>query len=246
MSTLLLRLAGPMQAWGTQSRFTIRDSGLEPSKSGVVGLICAALGRARAEPVDDVAALKMAVRADREGRLSVDYQTAGGTNRVGDRYGVAKANGGRPETVTSRRYYLADADFLVGLEGGDDLLETIARAIEAPVWPLFLGRKAFPPGMPIPIRNGFHRDVRLETALASHPWPQADLEWPPWRPRPSSLRIVVESEPGPGSELRHDQPFGASFLHRRFAFRYVTTRFLALGVDVPFAETKTCISPVSS
>ena len=49
MSTLLLRLAGPMQSWGTQSRFTIRDSGLEPSKSGVIGLLCAALGKPRTE-----------------------------------------------------------------------------------------------------------------------------------------------------------------------------------------------------
>ena len=34
MSTLLMRLAGPMQSWGTQSRFTVRDTGREPSKSG--------------------------------------------------------------------------------------------------------------------------------------------------------------------------------------------------------------------
>ena len=41
MSVLLLRLSGPMQSWGVQSRFTVRDTGLEPSKSGVVGLIAA-------------------------------------------------------------------------------------------------------------------------------------------------------------------------------------------------------------
>ena len=40
MSTLLLRLAGPMQSWGVQSRFSVRDTGLEPSKSGVIGLLC--------------------------------------------------------------------------------------------------------------------------------------------------------------------------------------------------------------
>ena len=31
MSVLLLRLAGPMQSWGTRSRFSNRDTGLEPS-----------------------------------------------------------------------------------------------------------------------------------------------------------------------------------------------------------------------
>ena len=53
MHTLLLRLAGPMQSWGTQSRFTIRDTGLEPSKSGIIGLLCAALGKPRDETHPD-------------------------------------------------------------------------------------------------------------------------------------------------------------------------------------------------
>ncbi len=67
MSALLLRLAGPMQSWGVQRRFSVRDTGLEPSKSGVVGLLCAARGRRREEPVTDLAALGMGVRVDREG-----------------------------------------------------------------------------------------------------------------------------------------------------------------------------------
>jgi len=83
MTTLLLRLAGPMQSWGTQSRFDHRDTGLEPSKSGVVGLLCAALGRPRAADGSDLAALRMGVRVDREGVLKVDYQTAGSYHRSG-------------------------------------------------------------------------------------------------------------------------------------------------------------------
>ena len=59
MATLLLRLQGPMQSWGTTSRFDERDTQLEPSKSGVLGLLCAALGRNRSEPVQDLAALRM-------------------------------------------------------------------------------------------------------------------------------------------------------------------------------------------
>lgn len=43
MSTLLLRLAGPMQSWGTDSKFDVRRTGREPSKSGVIGLVAAAL-----------------------------------------------------------------------------------------------------------------------------------------------------------------------------------------------------------
>lgn len=247
MSTLLLRLAGPMQSWGTQSRFSVRDTGLEPSKSGVIGLLCAALGRARSEPVDDLAALRMAVRVDREGALKSDYQTAGGTHRRGDDYGVAKSDGkSRPDTVTSRRYYLADADFLVGLEGDEEILAWAAKALEQPVWQLFLGRKAFVPAVPVPVRDGLRSGLEVEKALALQPWPRVDLEWPPWMERPSSLRLLVESGPVAGAELRRDQPLGAAFLTRRFGLRYVTTRFLALGVDVPLLETKTCTSPASS
>jgi CRISPR system Cascade subunit CasD len=91
-STLLLRLAGPMQSWGTQSRFGIRDTGLEPSKSGVIGLLCAALGWGREHDVTDLAELRMGVRVDRAGVLRTDYHTVGGGRVGGERYGVPKAN----------------------------------------------------------------------------------------------------------------------------------------------------------
>ena len=67
MNTLLIRLAGPMQSWGTQSRFFTRDTGHEPSKSGVIGVLCAALGWGREAPLDDLARLRMGVRVDRPG-----------------------------------------------------------------------------------------------------------------------------------------------------------------------------------
>ncbi|MFQ5421285.1 MAG: type I-E CRISPR-associated protein Cas5/CasD, partial [Anaerolineae bacterium] len=72
MPTLLLRCVAPLQAWDTQSNFGVRTTGREPSKSGIIGLLCAALGRPRAEPVADLAALKMGVRVDQEGRILRD------------------------------------------------------------------------------------------------------------------------------------------------------------------------------
>src|SRR5437016_2147820 len=121
MPTLLLRLAGPMQSWGTQSRFSIRDTGLEPSKSGVIGLLCAALGKPRLEEANDdfptlaqLAASQMGVRVDREGVMKRDFHTAGGAHRQGDRCGVMKADGNvNKNAVTSQRWYLSDASFLV-------------------------------------------------------------------------------------------------------------------------------------
>jgi len=237
MSTLLLRLAGPMQSWGVQSRFTVRDTGLEPSKSGVIGLLCAALGRPRHEPVDDLSALTLGVRVDREGFLKMDYHTAGGSHRQGDRYGVAKADGGKPDTVISQRYYLADADFLVGLEGEEQLLRRLDSALACPVWPLYLGRKAFVPGGPVRIR---HRPTELEgpadvPGLVYLPVIEA-LSHYPWLVRttrekvPLSLRLVLDAPFGATAEVRPDVPL--SFAERRFTLRYVRTDFVTLTPEM--------------
>ncbi|MDO8586863.1 MAG: type I-E CRISPR-associated protein Cas5/CasD [Armatimonadota bacterium] len=52
-NTLFLRLEGPLQAWGDPSKFVIRRTMDAPTKSGVIGLICCAMGRAREWVVQD-------------------------------------------------------------------------------------------------------------------------------------------------------------------------------------------------
>jgi CRISPR system Cascade subunit CasD len=199
MNTLLLLLSGPMQSWGVQSRFTVRDTGLEPSKSGVIGLLCAALGRARDEPLDDLAALIMGVRIDREGRLSRDYHVA---------QNVLKAGGGIKPTEPSTRYYLADAVFLVGLQGEDlSLLQSLQEALYHPVWLLYLGRKAFVPGKPVALPDGLKEDTPLEVALSSYPYQGRGQP-------PERLRGVIEDLRG--TWVRPDQPISFSSGDRRF------------------------------
>jgi CRISPR system Cascade subunit CasD len=211
MNVLLLRLSAPMQSWGVQSRFSVRDTGREPSKSGVVGLLCAALGRPRDEPVNDLAALKMGVRVDQEGSVEYDYQTA---------MDILKAGGsGTKDTEPSRRYYLADARFLVGLEGDDlGLLTSLHDALRDPHWPLYLGRKAFVPGEPIWLENGLQSDIDLVEALTAFPWLGPDHQ----QPKPE-LRLVLEDPDGP--DVRSDQP--VSFAERRFAPRHISTTFIS-------------------
>ena len=224
MSTLLLRLAGPMQSWGVQSRFTNRDTGLEPSKSGVIGLLCAALGRPRHADVKDLSDLTMGVRVDREGILKMDFHTAGGSHRQGEKYGVAKADGGKPDTVVSQRFYLADADFLVGLGGEDEeLLQKLDAALLRPHWPLYLGRKAFVPGSPVPL--GLTR-LPLGEALRSYPW----LARTRREKTPPSLRLVLDASFGSTAEVRPDVPL--SFAERRFTLRYVKTGFMPLTPEM--------------
>jgi len=238
MSVLLLRLAGPMQSWGTQSRFTDRDTGRDPSKSGVIGLLCAAIGAPRDddETLAHLAALRMGVRIDRQGRVERDYHTAGGGKYPGrKRYGVIKADGTPGETVVSIRYYLAEADFLVALESDDrSLLEELDAALANPAHPLFLGRKSFVPG--VPPRIGVHGGD-LVAALREHPWQ-------PWNERDEvpepGLRMVLEVE-GPDGEVRQDQPL--SFVHgqRQFGLRYVKHKWISRE-DVRKGEPL-CISP---
>ena len=78
MATLLLRLAAPLQSWGADSKFEIRKTNREPTKSGVIGLLAAALGLARDDDqaLQRLNGLRFAVRVDQEGELLVDYHIA--------------------------------------------------------------------------------------------------------------------------------------------------------------------------
>lgn len=75
---LLARLAGPLQSWGVNSRFDQRDTNLRPTKSGFIGLLAAAAGYRREEPLTPLDELRFAVRADRPGTPVDDYHTVGG------------------------------------------------------------------------------------------------------------------------------------------------------------------------
>jgi CRISPR system Cascade subunit CasD len=231
MHTLLLRICGPMQSWGVQSAAKDRDTGLEPSKSGVVGLLCAAQGipRADAVTVARLAKLTMAVRIDREGVLLDDYHTAG-------KDGFRRANGTleKKDVVVSTRHYLSDARFLAGLAGDDlALLAQLHAALRDPVWPLYLGRKAFVPGEPVWLEHGLLADTDLEAALKTYPWLGCDRRL--WEAL-AQVRVVWEDPHG--SEVRPDQPI--SFAERRFAPRRVRTGFVD---KPPFKEDSPCTSP---
>lgn len=236
MPTLLFRLCGPMQSWGTRSRFTERDTELEPSKSGVIGLVCAALGWPRERDVSSLAALRFGVRVDSEGTLERDYHTAGGGGG-----GIARASGGSSQNaVLSNRYYLSGADFLCGLESdpaGTGLLAEIGHALESPHWQLSLGRKSFVPSVPVHLPGGGLREAALEDALRSEPWPLRPHAHRNRQPRPAApmLRLVIEAAPSDsGAETRMDQPLGAAFRDRTFGPRLVVqSRFSKEETHVP-------------
>lgn len=207
MPTLLLRMRSPMMSWGDHSQFTIRDTRREPTKSAVIGLLCAALGRPRWESIQDLAALKMGVRVNQEGLVQCDYHTV---------MDSIKSSGSKGDTVLSYRHYVADADYLVGLESDDRvLLETLDAALESPVWQLYFGRKSFVPSCPIQVKDGI-QDEALETVLKSFPYRShnSNNQLP-------KLRCVLEV---PESlDVRRDVPI--DWQRRLFGSRCVETIF---------------------
>ncbi len=200
--TLLLRLEGPMQSWGYRSRFDYRDTALEPTRSGVIGLICAAMGITRGEEIARFDSLRIGVRVDKEGRPERDYHTA---------LNVIKADGSGTDTVVSRRDYLADASFTAGLQSADvKFLDTIACALRDPEFFLYLGRKSFPLTMP-PVGPGV---VPLPGTLEEHL-----LQGDP------NKRIMLEAPDG--ERTQHDWPL--CFGQRRFKPRRIKTAFSGQG-----------------
>lgn len=227
MKTVLLRLEGPLQAWGTRSRFSERDTEREPSKSGVLGLVAAALGMPRDDDVRlaQLASATMAVRVDREGVPLVDYHTAGAGTFRGEEHHVF----GNTAPVITRRAYLMEASFLVALGYDDPALSTeIDHALAAPHFPLFLGRRACTPSLPV---GAGLVDMEPEAALRAALWPSPD---PPDEP----VRLILECALGEG-EPRPDQPLSFRSHHRSFARRFVRTDWISpetltlLPKDVP-------------
>ncbi len=220
MNVLLIRLMGPMQSWGLQSRFPERDTGLEPSKSGVIGLLCAAQGKSRDDinAVQELAELKMGVRVDRPGTLRYDYHTAQNVREANAKYVDLSAGKGVRDSV-SRRFYLSDAAFLVGLESDNlSLLTRLQDKLQNPHWALYLGRRAFVPSTPIHLKDGLRVNQNLETALKSFPWLKRKLQ-----EDSAQLRVVLEDENG--DQVRPDQPLSFARVENHCAPRRVKTDY---------------------
>ena len=137
MKTILLKFAGPLQSWGTNSHFETRHTDFYPSKSAVIGLISASLGYKRIEDdkIQKLNELNFAVRIDQEGNLLRDYHTA----RKFDNKGKFI------RTYVTNRYYLEDAIFIVGISHEDNaFMEMIENSLKSPYFQPYMGRRSLP------------------------------------------------------------------------------------------------------
>jgi len=208
MSTLLLRLAGPLQSWGSESKFSRRTTNREPTKSGVIGLIACALGRRRTESIIDIASLRFGVRVDQPGKQVRDFHIAR------KEWGSATSH----TSFLSERYYLSDAIFVVALDGKDELLQSVNLALRNPVFPIFLGRRSCPPVGPVSF--GIKNDTGVEDVLREFPWQASDW-YRKTQPKIVPLEIIydaliLENHFG---EIQRDLPVSFDQSYRQYALR---------------------------
>jgi CRISPR system Cascade subunit CasD len=153
MRYLLLWLEGPLQSWGTDSKFNRRSTLPFPSRSGVTGLICAALGAGgeQTELLLELSHYSQVVisylKESYELPYLRDFHMVGSGYDEKDPWQLLhipktterkKAVGGG--TKLTYRYYLQNAKFAVILELPDSIGH-IPEALKQPVWDIYLGRK---------------------------------------------------------------------------------------------------------
>lgn len=199
-----------MQSWGDSSRFTRRDTRAYPTKSGVLGLLAAADGRRRTDPIEDLVGLRFGVRVDQPGSVMVDFQTA---------HNPTIAKGTMP---LSYRYYLTDAAFLAGVEGDQALLEGLSDALDDPGFPIYLGRRSCPAEGQI---NLGLTDRPLEAALREHSWLAAHW-YQRSQPKVVSLELLVDAQPDDADpvETVRDVPRSFDPTFRDYGWREVAHR----------------------
>ncbi|MDD7363429.1 MAG: type I-E CRISPR-associated protein Cas5/CasD [Peptoniphilus sp.] len=206
MKTILLKLAGPLQSYGTSSYFETRETDSHPSKSAVIGMIAASLGyeRYRDEDIRALNALDFAVRVDRGGRLMKDYHTA-------KKY---KPSGDLERTYVTNRYYLEDAVFVAAVGSEDDaLVEKITKGLKRPYYQPYLGRRGLPPTW-----DFYLETVKGEPVDVLKRYPIQDSVA---RERKTSVPIYADAHlvPEAPSELRNDRAVSFDQRARTFRFR---------------------------
>lgn len=261
---LVLRLAGPLQSWGSRSQFNRRETDGEPTKSGVVGLLAAAQGRRREDPIEDLLHLQLGVRTDQPGSLLRDYHTVSDyrdrplpSAKVNAK-GLQVATSPGKRTHITHRYYLQDAVFVVAVGGPEGVLATIADAVRRPAFPLALGRRACVPTQPLLLTptgapdagasDAGSRGADAGSGRAAQLWsgsPEQVLERVPWQLGAERRRALRAKTPPPSTvrlPVTVDDPAGdelrmdlpTSFEPRSRAFSARTVRQTWVPVPTPF------------
>lgn len=209
MSTLLLRLAAPLQSWGSNSKFDNRYTDPAPTKSGVIGMLACALGIDREEPLGWLESVKYGVRIDQPGELLVDFHM------------VHEQTESKNASVwVTRRHYLTDAVFVVGIEADEDKLEQLANALRTPMHPIYLGRRSCPPAgeVVLGISPGSLKECLTQEIYHGG---NSHLYKMKRQGRLAMVEILCDAEPEEDGYTAQDVPLSFSQVHRQYGFRRV-------------------------
>ena len=223
MKYLLLWLEGPLQSWGADSRFDLRQTRPFPTQSGIFGMLLAASGdsgpqeQLLAEMADAPFSVISFVQ---EKRTLVDFHMVGNGYDEKDPWqtlniprkpdGGKAVNGGAKRTY---REYLQDCCFAVILGLPDHLTEKFADALQNPVYDLYLGRKCCVPSTMI-FQGVFANENEALTHLKEKLIPAGTAEKRPLTPH--QLIKTVPCGEDPDAVLINDVPvrFGNNRLYR--------------------------------
>lgn len=161
MAKLELRLKGPLQSWGGYGgNLNYHPTEIKPTVSGITGLIAACLGIRRSEP-ERLQELRESISLDIPDPENYpviyrDFQVVHpiGTSiskylnkemlRPEDYDKLPGANGGLSETGQSKliiKEYIVNQEYVVYIDGEEDVLSRIKHAIYHPRFQPYLGRK---------------------------------------------------------------------------------------------------------
>lgn len=243
-STLVLRLAGPLQSWGDRSAFNRRETRPEPTKSGILGLLAAAAGRAREAPLDDLLGLRLGVRVDQPGSLLRDYHTVSDYRgrplpQAGvSAKGIQKPTSPAKYTHVTQRFYLQDAVFVAALQGPAALMEALAEAVQRPAFPLALGRRSCAPTQPLFLAV---RPEPLEEVLQAEPWQATETAKQLYardRGRPATIDVSATLDDPQGEDTLTDVPRSFAPRERSFSSRRIRHRWITLPTGFANATDK--------
>ncbi len=217
---LALYFDAPLQSWGYASKFDRRTTLAHPTRSGVIGLLCAASGvdRTDAESLQKLEeSLEIEVYTFRQGSRLIDYHTVGGGYdpeaqpssicKTGD--GKVRKKNGESLAVLTYREYLEDTRCGAVVSGDAGMIRDLAGHVENPVWGIWLGRKACVPAARV------YAGVHPDSASAVGALSQAAGGCPP-------IRVVRKASTfEDGTDTLMDCPVNFDANARRFAPRRI-------------------------
>jgi hypothetical protein len=192
----------------------------------LVGLLGAAQGRRRSDPIEDLAELSVAVRVDQPGQLLRDFHTA---------------HRGETSMPLSHRFYRADAAFGAFIEGPDDMIDALAQAIVRPFFPLYLGRRSCPPTLPLrlAVREGSAWDAACETPWMASAYYQKKQRYEHFvRTRVvADLGIIPHEVAKTSQQTLQDMPISFDSENRKYTLRTVEETYIDLE-NPQYVESK--------